>query len=103
MGNRYPDFENNFMGNEASIHGGAIYNEGEMELRDTLFRSNHADDYGGAIRNDARGDLTVEGGHFEANTAQYGGAIFNSGADMDILSSTFTQNIARRGLGHLRS
>jgi predicted outer membrane repeat protein len=79
--------------------GGAIYNDGTLNIVNCTFSDNTAE-YGGAIYNDTDGILTVSGGTFSNNkstgnavTAGTGGAIDNEGT-LTISSSTFSSNTA---------
>ena len=100
-----------FEENSVTCHGGAVYNEGYMELSDASFVSNKAyskniDNKGGAIYNNpiypvktledgttvpdtsvTRG-LKIADSGFGGNYADYGGAIYNTG-NLDISNSVF--------------
>ena len=87
----YITFENGF-----SDAGGAIYNEGNLIIKNCLFNGNHAVNDGGAIYND--GTLTLSSANLNDNIADYGGAIYNDidGSIIDT-GSTFTNNNADYG------
>jgi autotransporter family porin len=85
-----------FTNNTATFAAGAIINDGgTLSITNCTFTSNAATSYGGAIFNIATGILNVTGGTFNFNTATmgYGGAIYNDNA-MNITGSTFTSNAA---------
>ena len=70
-----------FTGNSAYADGGAIYAEGNVDIKNTTFENNKAEGassaqcYGGAIR--AKGDAKVDNCSFLNNhAADYGGAIY---------------------------
>ena len=81
--------------------GGAIQNEGKLNVTDCTFRSNSAEGSGGAggaIYNNG-GNLTVTNCTFTNNTANsasgsYGGAICNYGGNLTVSNSSFTSNSA---------
>ncbi len=93
-----------FSGNTAKTNGGAVYNEGAMEIGidriETLFggdteaEGNHAEASGGAVYNAASGDMHIKNTTFENNTAgTNGGAIYNAGR-MGLTSTSFINNTA---------
>ncbi|WP_296863274.1 hypothetical protein [uncultured Methanobrevibacter sp.] len=57
--------------------GGAIFNEGTMSVKDSLFFNNGDSNNGGAIKN--MGTLTVYSSEFIANHAKYYATIYNDG------------------------
>ena len=57
--------------------GGAIFNEGTMSVKDSLFFNNGDSNNGGAIKN--MGTLTVYATEFIANHAKYYATIYNDG------------------------
>jgi len=73
--------------------GGAIYNWGTLTVTDSTFTDNSAIS-GGAIYN--TGTLMVNGSAFTTNSAEEGGAIYNT-VDLAISRSTFTGNTADYG------
>ena len=77
--------------------GGAVYNDGELHLINTMVKDNTANE-GGAILNN--GTLVVTNSLFKHNeaTAGYGGAIINLGT-ATISNSTFNENEASAGGG----
>jgi hypothetical protein len=74
-------------GNSA-FSGGAILNEGTLEIRDSLIAESVADN-GGAIRNNS--ELVISSSTFQGNSAEVGGAIFNNGA-VSLLNVTLAEN-----------
>ena len=85
------------MGGEAH-DGGAIFNEGVLEIRDANFSDNFAFSQGGAIYN--AGTLSLDRVGFAFNEAgSRGGAIYNNG-NLNLLNTTVsTNNAASRGGG----
>lgn len=79
-----------FTSNTADLSGGAIYNNGPLNITDSVFSSNSAL-AGGALVN--RGNSIITNTIFNSNHAQDGGAIVNN-QNMTITSSTFTGNQA---------
>lgn len=71
--------------------GGAIDNEGELNLRDCLFEKNEIEGSGGAIR--STGALIAERCVFSSNAADGGGAIDSVGS-LRLANCLFTQNEA---------
>ena len=64
--------------------GGAIHNEGNAFVSQSTFSDNSAPLNGGAIYNDLVGTLDVAASTFNGNSAGFrGGAIYNSGLDID--------------------
>lgn len=96
-----------FTGNKAQ-DGGAVYNTGEIttsSLANQSFTNNTADGKGGAVYNEGKiafgGNPSGPGGSqnsvsFKGNTAQDGGAIYNSG-DLTLQNTTFDNNTAVNG------
>ncbi|ADP76920.1 polymorphic outer membrane protein [Methanothermus fervidus DSM 2088] len=83
--------------NNLACLGGAIYNEGYMDLTKCLFTGNRGVKYdGGAIYNEYNGNLTIDKCKFENNSAGYwGGAIHNAG-NLKITNSIFNKNMANK-------
>jgi hypothetical protein len=73
--------------------GGAIFNNGTLEVTDSTFHANYATANGGAISNG--GTLKVTNSTFSENSAKEGGAIDNS-ATLEVTNSTFFNNSANR-------
>ena len=82
-----------FDGNKAKWNGGAIFNEGTLNISNALFNQNGFVDgstttKGGAIRNESTNNpasLTLSDTTFSSNSAENGGAIFNdSGSTLTI-------------------
>lgn len=87
-----------FTGNTAAV-GGAIYNDGTMTIDGTQFVGNTVDNnensFGGAIYN--AGTMNISGTSFSENraeTAGYGGAIFNASGLLTIDNAVFSNNSA---------
>ena len=84
-----------FTGNTAT-NGGAIYNNGTLNITSSTFENNHATHYGGAIY--TQDHLSVTGSRFTGNTAQsWGGAIDIDDGILNVTNSTFTNNTATSG------
>ncbi|HEX2622461.1 MAG TPA: hypothetical protein VHL11_20015, partial [Phototrophicaceae bacterium] len=78
--------------------GGAIYNEGDLDIVNTVFASNTANNNagggeGGAIYNSLTATMTITQAKFSSNSAHYGGAIVNWGT-LEIGQSTFNSSTA---------
>ena len=73
--------------------GGAIYNLGTLDVKNSTFSGNTADGDGGAIS--SWGALTVSNCVFSYNYASVGvgGAIFNGGDSFTVRHSTFVGNV----------
>ena len=71
--------------------GGAIYNEGVLTIRDSVFSDNSAVEGGGAIFNWREASVSISESEFSDNSAAYGGAIDNSG-ELTISDSDFSGN-----------
>ncbi|MEN6553262.1 MAG: hypothetical protein ABFC34_10325 [Methanobacterium sp.] len=76
--------------------GGAIYNNGNLQLNHVTFESNNALDAGGAVYNTDLGQLTITDCNFKWNTARNGGAIYNYGTGI-VEDSSFVQNTGTQG------
>lgn len=99
-----------FTNNQAKIAGGAIVtgdvrnetltlNANLEEIKNSIFENNKATDKsggGGAIMNNQfTNTLTINSSSFNSNSANDGGAIFNTGS-LAVSNSTFTNNTAQR-------
>lgn len=99
-----------FTNNQAKIAGGAIVtgdvrnetltlNANLNEIKNSIFENNKATDKsggGGAIMNNQfTNTLTINSSSFNSNSANDGGAIFNTGS-LAVSNSTFTNNTAQR-------
>lgn len=85
-----------FVQNVADVKGGAIYNEGIMDI-EGKFAENSAGVEGGAVYNDIDAKLNVENTSFARNkTEGYGGAIGSKG-QIRIENSSFSNNSALVG------
>jgi uncharacterized membrane protein len=112
-----------FGGNQAGIQGGAVFNQGQLELQDLILAENAAVGSGGAVHNQgsyfrmqnnlirnnvsgsqgggfyqSSGDATLINQVFYANTAQYGGGIYNTGS-LEVYHNTIRNNVAEDGGG----
>ncbi len=90
-----------FYDNQAGWFGGAISASGIISITDSVFENNTAAPlgYGGAVSRGAfsSGDdhsLTIDSSYFVSNTADTGGAIDYSGANVQITNSVFEGNTA---------
>ena len=82
-----------FIDNESGADGGAItQGKGKFEINGTIFKDNNSIGDGGAIY--AYGDTKLSGTNFDGNKSKgsKGGAIYQSKGELDIESSTFTNN-----------
>ncbi len=84
-------------------NGGAIYNDGNLTVRNSNFINNKASNCGGAIYNDytsnKKGVLTLSGSTFTNNNAIYGGAIgaISNFGTLTVTATSFTSNIGKWG------
>lgn len=79
--------------------GGALKNEGNLTLNNSIISNNSADFGGGGIWNQgtlAVNDTTFQKNCWEAETAALGGAIYNAGA-LTVDGSTFSKNSSYNG------
>ncbi|MDR3108070.1 MAG: autotransporter domain-containing protein, partial [Planctomycetaceae bacterium] len=66
-----------FVGNKASLAGGAIYTDGHLQIDGTLYFENNSADYGGAIASADKKNIKLKGSAaFISNSATFGGAIY---------------------------
>jgi predicted outer membrane repeat protein len=85
--------------NGRSDKGGAIYNDGTLNINNVTFEDNAADNWGGAIYDN--GVVTVVDSTFNGNdiinrgssSTDYGGAAIFSNGDLKVDNSIFTNNI----------
>ena len=71
------------------IASAAIYNSGELSMREVAFSRNRAT-WGAAIYN--RGKVSIYESKFDDNRAQLGGAVYNDGGRIGIYKSKFRDN-----------
>ncbi|MDY6991090.1 MAG: choice-of-anchor Q domain-containing protein [Pseudomonadota bacterium] len=80
-----------------ATEGGAILNQGNLTLIDSVFSNNVADN-GGGISN--YGELTIMRTYFARNLSQhFGGSLWNPRGQMIVLNSNFFNNSASSGGG----
>jgi len=76
-------------------YGGAIYNKnGEMIIRDSELKQNMAKSNGGAIFN-YKGEMTIENSRLNQNSGKQGGAIHNYRAILTVKKSSLSNNISK--------
>ncbi len=76
---------------DINAQGGAITNNGELNITDVTFRGNNAAKLGGAIHNDEKGTITFDGNNvFAGNTAANVANDINNRGEIDIASGTTT-------------
>lgn len=89
-------FSDNSVGDEMfpddEQSGGAIYNEGALDIKNSDLTSNFAVAGGGAIF--SVDSLYIENCNFQSNIAGQGGAVFTSGNYLIIDNNRFTDNTA---------
>lgn len=78
--------------NGKSSKGGAIFNEGQMNIRDCEMTANTASD-GGAIFNECQ--MNLRDCEMTANTASSGGAIYCKNGILSITESTLNENTTK--------
>ncbi|DAA96861.1 TPA: hypothetical protein CPT80_03370, partial [Candidatus Gastranaerophilales bacterium HUM_9] len=95
-----------FTHNKASDKGGAIYNEGHLDVRSSTFGSskkrtayaNTATVAGAAVANCNEGIFTSTASNYYYSSGNYGGAVFNTdSATANIVGGTFNYNNATYG------
>ena len=80
--------------------GGAIINEGTLNIIGVTFTENRTTDYGGAIFND-EGDLTLTNVIMTNNHASRGGAVYVDDGTLTVQGGSFKENEASRYGGAL--
>lgn len=94
----------NFWDNSADNGpGGGIENVGSLSVTGNSFIGNTATCCGGAISNSEPGLATIDKSTFSENSAPDGGAIFNFGGDLTLISVTVKNNTANFGGGIFNS
>ena len=90
-----------FRNNEATHHGGAIFNAlGYLTVKDSLFDGNRSDQGGGGGIYDRNGaSMNIISATLQGNSAAFGGGIFSSSIRTDIRDSVFSNNSARSADG----
>ncbi|MFK7801605.1 MAG: LamG-like jellyroll fold domain-containing protein, partial [Anaerolineae bacterium] len=91
--------DSEFMGNSATIFGGAIYAVGgniDLTISDTSFTSNFADAEGGALNFETSGNFVIANSTFTSNTTDgFGAAIMNNAnSDLVVQNTKFESNSA---------
>jgi hypothetical protein len=91
--------DSTFTGNSnpgiVGLEGGAIFNGGNLTVRNSTFNANNStvnSSFGGAIANDNVGNLTVINSTFFGNGGRHGAAIFSPGPNARIINSTIVAN-----------
>lgn len=85
----------NNLASTSGVNGGAIVNDGELEVKDSLFEANSAS-FGSAIYN--RKNLVITNSTFDDNyIGNVGGAIYSLRGNLTIYDSKFTNNRAVSG------
>ena len=82
-------------GGSSSSDGGAVFNEGTLEVQNSKFTNNYAFNLGGAIA--SIGTLHVTASEFANNQAYTGGAIHTSAGVAHITNTDFNENQANSG------
>ena len=85
--------ENVTLKNGHSRHGGAIQNSGELTIAKSVIAENTAYECCGAIFN--QGELAIDASCFRSNSSEEVGAIYNEG-ELNIENSTFESNSAKK-------
>lgn len=82
----------------SDVNGGAIYNGGELTIKESIIKDSTSNDCGGAINNDGA-TLNIVKSKFINNIAKRdnGGAIDNENGILTIFESIFRQNTAPYG------
>jgi predicted outer membrane repeat protein len=93
--NRTLVVEDSVFRNNSSTGGGAIYCDGEVTVRGSVFEDNSGGPSGGAIM--AFGDVLVEDSEFRGNDGEYGGALYVEDASVEVTDSLFEDNVGQFG------
>lgn len=81
--------------NSLANRGGALFNNGTVNMTDSFFHSNTAIAEGGAIFNNDSGTITIDMSTISGNDAENGGGIFNStGGTLGVNDTTIDGNTA---------
>ena len=88
----------NFFQSEAGADGGAIYNDGHLEMSLNTFEQSIADGNGGGLYNGPDGEAFLYEAWFTNNNADLGGAVFNAGL-LHLYQSGLNNNTAFGGFG----
>lgn len=106
--NKTGDFAGPQVGGSQSKGGALWVSNGDVTIDNSTFERNKTDQEGGAIAA-VGGSVTITNSDFTANegafrNAESGGAVFVTGlaGDLAVYGSTFTDNVAGFGGGHLR-
>lgn len=86
--------------NCSAVEGGAIGNEGTLNVIDSVFQDNVSEERNGGAINQAKGRLSISHSVFNNNTSSHiGGAVFIGGGEKvnSIIYSTFNRNFASIG------
>ena len=85
--------------NGNTTYGGAIYNNGTLNVSNSTFTGNYATKYGGVIYTSQGSTTSVSGSTFTSNSAKtMGGVIYTSqGSTTSVSGSTFTGNKGNSG------
>ena len=89
-------FNTTFDGSSAGFRGGAIHNEGSLDIEKSTLQNNTST-FGSAIYNGGQGTLEIAGSLFADNTASFGGAVYQQGGAITVQASTFSANQAYYG------
>lgn len=88
--------------NNHAKDGGAIYSDGILVIRNSIFAKNSADSGGGAIETKG-GKCDIQSSVFENNNAQTGGAIYAGSNGAIITNNLFTKNEAGKSGGAIHN
>jgi predicted outer membrane repeat protein len=91
-----------FTGNSTGHWGGAILNDGNLELEDCTFTGNHGEEFSGALHNN--GELVARRVSFSENIVEHGsGGAVENGGNATFEDSTFNDNHAATNGGAINS
>ena len=82
-----------FISNTSEENGGAIHNNGELTITESLLNENTAN-YGGAIINTREGNLSIEDSTFEADVADISGGAIDNDGELSIIKTKIISNLA---------
>ena len=79
---------------KAHVGGAVNIVDGNLTLKDVVFKSNTATSWGGGLYMSGPSVVTIENGTFEENTAAFGGGLFQNGGTLATDDTLFSGNKA---------
>lgn len=88
-----------FTGNTATNNGGALFNQGSLEIDNLGFYMNSAGNHGGGIYNTGADASLINVILYDNDAAANGGGLYNTGTSLDVYHNTIRNNTANNGGG----